>query len=87
MADTSLFETAGRQVEGSIPPPPGVIPNFNSPKDELNTILIVTQALCISFVTIFLALRVYVRLRILRSFGKEDCACSRLRLVKRWLID
>lgn len=66
MADTS-------QIEGSIAPPPGVVPNFDSPKDELKTVFIVTQVLCIVFVTIFMATRVYVRLSILRAFGREDC--------------
>ena len=63
------------QIEGSIAPPPGVVPNFDSPKDELKTVLIVTQILCMIFVTIFVATRVYVRLSILRAFGREDCEC------------
>ncbi|PGH10707.1 hypothetical protein AJ79_05298 [Helicocarpus griseus UAMH5409] len=57
------------------PLPPGVIPNFENPKDNLNTVLIVTQIICIAFVTIFLGLRIYVRLAILKTFGREDWTC------------
>ncbi|KKZ67229.1 hypothetical protein EMCG_07079 [[Emmonsia] crescens] len=62
-------------VKGALDPPPGLIPNFEHPKDNLNTVLVVTQILCIIFVTIFFSLRVYVKLSILRSFGREDWTC------------
>ncbi|PGH03210.1 hypothetical protein GX51_04245 [Blastomyces parvus] len=62
-------------VKGALDPPPGVVPNFEHPKDNLNTVLVITQILCIIFVTVFFLLRVYVKLAILRSFGREDWTC------------
>ncbi|KAJ5415707.1 hypothetical protein N7465_004402 [Penicillium sp. CMV-2018d] len=47
-----------------------------NPTDVLHTINIVTQALCIPLVTIFVALRFYTRFRFKQSLGVEDLACS-----------
>lgn len=58
--------------EGGLDPPPGVTPNFDNPDRMVWTASIVTQALCISIVGLIVALRIYVRIRILRSFGLED---------------
>jgi hypothetical protein len=58
---------------GAMPPPPGITPDFDNPKDELRTLMITTQVLCISIVSIFVFLRVYVRIRIMHDFGREDC--------------
>lgn len=62
------------EQQGAMPPPPGVTPDFENPKDQLNTIMIVTQALCMVFVTVFIFLRVWIRVTILRSFTAEDCS-------------
>lgn len=42
------------------------------PKDVLHTVNIVTQALCIPLVTLFVILRFYTRIRFKQSFGVED---------------
>ncbi|CAI7653933.1 unnamed protein product [Penicillium viridicatum] len=47
-----------------------------NPTDVLHTINIVTQALCIPLVTIFVALRFYTRFRFKQSLGVEDLACT-----------
>src|SRR5256885_4119660 len=36
-------------------------------------IYIITQSLCISFTSIFCLLRMYVRIQIHKTFGREDC--------------
>ncbi|KAJ5597834.1 hypothetical protein N7537_007918 [Penicillium hordei] len=47
-----------------------------NPTDVLHTINIVTQALCIPIVTIFVVLRFYTRFRFKQSLGVEDLACT-----------
>ncbi|KAK8034232.1 hypothetical protein PG993_009227, partial [Apiospora rasikravindrae] len=61
---------------GAIPPPPGVTPNFENPVDVLNTINLVSQILSIVVMTIFLALRVYVKARVAPPFLLDDWACG-----------
>ena len=59
---------------GTIPPPDGVEPDFENPKDVLNTVMYVTQTLTIFFVSIFVALRIYAKKWILKSASTgDDC--------------
>ena len=58
--------------EPGLDPPPGVTPNFVDPENTVYIASIVTQCLCISTVGVIVALRVYVRLHILRNFQLED---------------
>ncbi|KAK8066189.1 hypothetical protein PG997_012936 [Apiospora hydei] len=60
---------------GAIPPPPGVTPNFENPEDILNTINLASQILSIVIMTIFLALRVYVKAKVAPPFLLDDWAC------------
>ncbi|KAJ5138730.1 uncharacterized protein N7515_003578 [Penicillium bovifimosum] len=59
----------------------GTETNFNltmsvdNPSSALNTINLVTQCLCIPIVTLFMALRFYVRIRFKQSLGVEDVGC------------
>ena len=62
------------EPQGAMEPPLGVTPNFDNPKDELHTITIVTQVLCMVFVTAFFFLRVWIRLNVLHIFTSEDCS-------------
>ncbi|OCK77601.1 integral membrane protein [Lepidopterella palustris CBS 459.81] len=62
-------------VEGALPPPPGVIPNFDHPKKTVWIANIVTQALCLSIVGVLMALRVHVRASVTRNWGKDDWLC------------
>ncbi|KAL7784575.1 hypothetical protein V8C37DRAFT_420614 [Trichoderma ceciliae] len=50
---------------GAAPPPEGVIPNLARPQDMLQTTNYVTQGLTIFFVTIFVAIRIYAKSRVL----------------------
>lgn len=68
------------------PPPPGVVPNFIHPENQLaaiNTTLII----CLSFATIFVWLRIYTKFLINKTHGYEDCAFNLLLLRKIWLAD
>ncbi|KAK7966885.1 uncharacterized protein PG986_001162 [Apiospora aurea] len=57
---------------GAIPPPPGVTPNFENPEDILNTINLASQILSIVVMTVFLALRVYVKTKVAPPFLLDD---------------
>ena len=52
-------------------PPPGVIPNFTNPPSQ-GVGLIVVSAICYSLMLPLVALRVYSRNWINRSFGLDD---------------
>lgn len=62
---------------GAIPPPPGVTPNFENPEDVLYTINLVSQILSMVIITVFLALRVYVKMRVAPPFLLDDCESLR----------
>ena len=57
---------------GVIPPPPGVTPNFEHPAYHSGGIVPIA-AVFIPLAAIFMILRVYTKLRIIRVFGLEDC--------------
>ncbi|KAK2763129.1 hypothetical protein FQN54_009765 [Arachnomyces sp. PD_36] len=56
-------------------PPEGVEANLEHPNVTAQTWDFATQSLCMIFMTIFFALRTYVKLRILNGFGIEDWTC------------
>jgi len=59
---------------GVIPPPPGVKADLDHPQDVLRTINFVTQGLTIFFVTCFVALRYYAKVKVWdRNWGWDDC--------------
>ncbi|KAI9048002.1 hypothetical protein LZ554_007800 [Drepanopeziza brunnea f. sp. 'monogermtubi'] len=60
---------------GASPAPPGVIPNFENPKDVLRTINFVTGGLAIGLTTLFVFGRLYVRLWVARAVLIEDWFC------------
>lgn len=62
-------------MQDAIPHPDGVVPNFEHPEDVLNTINKITQGLCIPIVSLFVALRLWIRIRVQKkkNFGREDC--------------
>ena len=57
-------------------PPAGVTPNFDNPPN-LNTYVVFTLVLCVSFATVALLIRFYTKLFLIRSIAYEDCkTCS-----------
>ncbi|KAJ0142997.1 hypothetical protein CTA2_1339 [Colletotrichum tanaceti] len=60
-------------VEGpAAPPPEGVVPDFQNPKDVLHTINLVAQILSIVLVSLFMILRLYAKTFIAPPFHAED---------------
>ena len=64
-ADLDLADTPAKA------PPPGSIPNFVNPENQ-GYILIVVIATCYSFMFPIVALRIYSKNWIKRSFGSDD---------------
>jgi hypothetical protein len=59
--------------DGAIPPPPGIEPNLVDPPSQLNS-NIALHAVCLSVVTILLAVRLYTRISLVRAnLGLDDC--------------
>lgn len=74
MAAATLFSKDANETSypGAVPPPPGVTPNLENPTDQGHIVNIVGLAICVSFVSIFFFIRVFVKLRITRSILLED---------------
>ncbi|KAH8685687.1 hypothetical protein BGZ60DRAFT_559506 [Tricladium varicosporioides] len=68
-------------IEGALAPPEGVTPNFEHPKDHISTLNIAVQSLCVSIVTLHFFARMYVRVNIQQTFGREDYIC-----VISWMV-
>lgn len=58
--------------EPVIPPPPGFTSNLEHPQDALHTVNLVTQLLCIIFVTVIVILRLIINIRLRKRLGLED---------------
>ncbi|KAH6674434.1 hypothetical protein B0J14DRAFT_540278 [Halenospora varia] len=63
------------EFEGALAPPEGVTPDFEHPKDHVRTLNIVVQSLCVSIVTLHFFVRMYVRVNIQQTLGREDYMC------------
>ncbi|OGM41657.1 integral membrane protein [Aspergillus bombycis] len=59
-------------IEPVIPPPPGITSNFAHPTDVLHTVNLATQLLCIIVVTVAVALRIIMKLRLRKKLEWED---------------
>ena len=57
---------------GAVPPPPGVKPNFKNPA-YISGGIVPLSAVFVTLSTLFLAIRLYTKLRIIKVFGSEDC--------------
>lgn len=69
--DLSLRE----EIVGTVPPPPGVTPNFIDPP-SLQHIILITNITLSFFSTFFVALRLYTTGLIIHSVGVDDCKYS-----------
>jgi len=54
------------------PPPPGVVPDFNSP-DNYKTENIILHSIVLTVVTIAVMIRIYTRAVLKKTFGLDDC--------------
>lgn len=63
---------AGGHPSPAMAPPPGVVPNFENP-ESLRKWWILMMCMCMSFSTIFILLRLYTKLILIKSHAWEDC--------------
>ncbi|KAM5369066.1 hypothetical protein ACJZ2D_009161 [Fusarium nematophilum] len=61
--------------EGATAPPPGVVADLRHPQDVLRTINLVSQILSITFVTVFVMLRIYTKVIVAPPFQIDDWTC------------
>ena len=73
-------------IEGALPPPPGIIPNFAHPDKTVWTASVVTQALCLVIVGMLMGLRIYVRTSVTKNFGKDDCRFMQFHTIGRKIL-
>jgi hypothetical protein len=59
-------------IMGTLPPPPGVNPNFENPESQGYRVVLAI-AILFPLATIVLFLRVYTSVVIVRNFGTDDC--------------
>ena len=64
--------TTTAPVDVALPPPPGVIPDFQDPF-TLRPYHNVAASLSLTFVSIFLMLRMYTKIRLVKECRLEDC--------------
>ncbi len=63
---------ASPDIIGSLPPPPGVIPNFiDPPKTQAGIIVVVAVGLLLT--TVCVCIRVWTKVRITKKVEWEDC--------------
>lgn len=58
---------------GLVPHPPGVIPNTENPVNHVRSTLVVLNSVGMALALLFVILRVWTRLFVVRIFGKDDC--------------
>ena len=56
----------------ALPPPPGVVPDFTGPAEGVTTLLF-TQLFCLVIATLFVWMRIYTKLCVMRCHAWEDC--------------
>lgn len=65
--------TVRRQaIVGTLPPPPGVTPNFVNP-EYIGHQVVVVNGIFLFLATVVVVLRMYSRLYLISSAGIEDC--------------
>ena len=63
-------------------PPPGVVPNFVDPPDTMEAVTNATMAVCFTFTTIFVFVRLLTKSCVDRAVLWEDCQLSSLRMIR-----
>ncbi len=87
MSDLDFSHLSPQQLEvalatSSIPPPPGVVPNFVNPGNE-NTAALVGLSITLTLATTFLLLRIYVVFIKIKQPHLGDCKYSSLNVSER----
>lgn len=64
-------------IEGALPPPTGVTPNFVNPP-SIAKYNVICQIVCMPVTTVFVCIRLYTRCFIHRKITGDDCKLSYL---------
>ncbi|KAH8591908.1 hypothetical protein B0O99DRAFT_744136 [Bisporella sp. PMI_857] len=75
-----ILKTERDEIVGSLPPPPGVIPDFEHPESRGYQVIIAIAVL-FPLATLFLVLRIYTRAIIVRNVGSDDYA-----IILAWIL-
>lgn len=59
----------------ALTPPPGIYPNFTNPKSR-GPVLVITNGMLLAFMAIFIAIRAYTKLAIVRKVSWDDLTVS-----------
>lgn len=62
-------------LQGAIVPPPGITPNFVDPV-SMRKYDVFGQTVCLVVSTLLVWMRMYSKLRLIKSVGWEDCKCT-----------
>ena len=54
-------------------PPPGVTPNLEHPSVHFLSVRLLTMTMCLAFTTLFVMMRMYTKLFVVKGHGWEDC--------------
>lgn len=60
------------RFSGVIPPPPGIQPNYDNPPN-IGPPLLGVGAVFIAIMLVFLAIRIYVKTKVVRKYSLDDC--------------
>lgn len=73
--------SAGIIIQGATPSPPGVVPDFEHPRDVLHTVNLVAHILAVICIIPAVALRIWANWRSTRPFlNKDDCMLTSIDL-------
>lgn len=75
MASSPQISPQQLQNEPALPPPPGVLPNFINPP-SFSTSVDALEGVFVTLMLIALGIRIYVRTKITRVWGWDDCMRS-----------
>jgi hypothetical protein len=67
-----MLKTERDEIIGTLPPPPGVIPDFEHP-ESVGHRVIIAIAIFFPLATLVLFLRIYTRAILVRNVGSDDC--------------
>lgn len=85
-ANASAPETPDLSTIPAVPPPPGVLFDFNNP-DNYKSENIIMHSIILSIITIMVAIRLYTRGVMKKSMGIDDCEYLKRPLGQRRLTE
>ncbi len=84
--DPSLYGNYDPATIPLAPAPPGVTPNFVNPENRTWQVY-VTSAVCLVVTTLFVALRFYTKIFIIKQMTRDDCTEFDVLLFRKGIAD